>query len=51
MDVLFFFGKGRKGNIWVMKNEVGNFGPSKGKQKFLVNIDGLIGGPFFGWFD
>lgn len=31
--------------------EVWNFGPSKGKQELLVNMDGLIGGPFFGWFD
>jgi len=38
---------GRNGNIWVMKNEVWNFGPSKGKQKLLVNMDGLMGGPFF----
>lgn len=36
--MLFFFLK--KGIIGVMKNEVGNFGPSKGKQKLLVNIDG-----------
>lgn len=37
----------KKGKIWVMKNEVANFGPSKGQQELLVNMDGLIGGPFF----
>ena len=45
LDVLFFFG--RKGKIGWWNMEVWNFGPSKGKQQLLVNIDGLIGGPFF----